>query len=253
MFDPIPIALGTGVGLLVGLTGVGGGALLTPLLVLVAGVRPLSAIGTDLAFAALTKLAGGWLHARRGGADLRLVGWLAGGSAPGALLGARLVDALTASVGGVSADAILSRLLGAALLAAAAASLWRAVGRGEDVAPARAPGPAGAVVIGLGIGLLVGVTSVGAGSLLMAVFALRYALPARLAVGTDVVHGAVLAAVAAVAHSLAGRIEVALLANLLVGSVPGVLLGRWLCGWLPQRPLRLAIAALLAVTGLRLL
>jgi hypothetical protein len=90
MFDPIPIALGTGVGLLVGLTGVGGGALLTPLLVLVAGVRPLSAIGTDLAFAALTKLAGGWLHARRGGADLRLVGWLAGGSAPGALLGARL-------------------------------------------------------------------------------------------------------------------------------------------------------------------
>lgn len=253
MFDPVPIVLGIGVGLLVGLTGVGGGALLTPLLVLVAGVRPLNAIGTDLAFAALTKVAGGWLHIRRGGADLRLVGWLAGGSVPGALLGARLVDTLAATAGGASADAILARLLGAALLAAAAASLWRAVARAKETVVAPAPGPAGAIGIGLGIGLLVGLTSVGAGSLLMAVFALRYALPARLAVGTDVVHGAVLAAVAAAAHGLAGRIEVALLVNLLIGSVPGVLLGSWLCGWLPQRLLRVAIAGLLAVTGLRLL
>jgi uncharacterized membrane protein YfcA len=253
MLDPVAIGLGFGVGLLVGLTGVGGGALLTPLLVLVAGVRPLNAVGTDLAFAAITKVAGGWLHTRHGGTDLRLVSWLALGSVPGALLGARLVDTLAAGVGGVAADAIVARLLGIALLAAAAASLWRAVAGTRTLPTAPTPGPVASVIIGLAIGVLVGVTSVGAGSLLMAVFAIRYALPARLAVGTDVVHGAVLASVAAVAHGLAGRIEGLLLISLLVGSVPGVLLGSSLCAWLPQRPLRVAIAMLLAVSGLRLL
>jgi hypothetical protein len=106
----------------------------------------------------------------------------------------------------------------------------------------------------MGIGVLVGVTSIGAGSLLMAVFALFYRrLPMARAVGADILHGAVLATVAAIAHGSAGHIEFAMLANLLAGSLPGVLLGGWLCSWLPSRPLRVGIAAMLAITGVRLL
>lgn len=252
MLDPVLIGLGFTVGLLVGLTGVGGGALLTPLLILVAGVRPAVAVGTDLAFAAATKLVGAWQHTRHGAVDLRLVVQLAGGSVPGALIGAHLVTMLVVA-DPAGADALVTRVLGIALLAAAGASLARALRPGWEMGRARLPGLFELLVIGFGIGLLVGLTSIGAGSLLMAVFALCYCIPARWAVGTDVVHGAVLAAVAAVAHGAAGRVELPLLMSLLTGSLPGVLVGGWLCGRLPQRFLRLSIAALLALSGLRLL
>jgi uncharacterized membrane protein YfcA len=252
MPDLVLLGLGFGVGVLVGLTGVGGGAILTPLLILVAGVRPVIAVGTDLAFAALTKVAGAWLHWRRGSADLRLTTWLAGGSVPGALIGAQAVGLLAAHDAGW-ADAVVARALGLALLAAAGTSVLRAFRPGLPDGTGRAPTLPAAIAIGFGIGGLVGLTSVGAGSLLMAVFALLYSLPATRAVGTDVVHGAILAAVAAVAHGLAGRIELPLLANLLLGSVPGVLLGAWLSGRVPHRLLRLAIGGLLAIAGLRLL
>ncbi len=244
--------LGLLVGMLVGLTGVGGGALLTPLLVLVAGVRPSLAVGTDLAFAALTKLVGAWQHWRNGTVDLGCTLRLACGSVPGALLGAQALSALEAGGAG-HADVVLARLLGLALLAAAGASLLRAAGVTWRAPAGTRAGVVPSVLIGLGVGLLVGLTSVGAGSLLMAVFALFYTLPARRAVGTDVAHGAVLAAVAAVAHGLAGRVEGPLLMSLLVGSAPGVVLGGWLCRHLPGRPLRLGIAVVLAVTGARLL
>jgi uncharacterized membrane protein YfcA len=252
MPDPFLLGLGFFVGVLVGLTGVGGGALLTPMLILVAGVRPVIAVGTDLAFAAVTKAVGAWLHWRQGSADLRLTWWLACGSVPGALVGAQLVGLLVA-LDATWADAVVGRVLGSALLATAGASLLRALRPGRPDRAGRSPTLVGAVAIGFGIGGLVGLTSVGAGSLLMAVFALLYSLPATRAVGTDVVHGAILAAVAAVAHGLAGRIEVPLLAGLLLGSVPGVLVGGWLTGHLPHRLLRVTIAGLLAFSGLRLL
>jgi uncharacterized membrane protein YfcA len=140
-----------------------------------------------------------------------------------------------------------------ALILAAGASVLRASGRSFARAGADEPGPVAAAVLGFAIGLLVGLTSIGAGSLLMAVFALAYALPVPRAVGTDVVHGAILAAVASIAHLVGGRIEPLLLGSLLVGSVPGVLLGGWLCGRVPQKPVRLAVAGVLAFSGLRLL
>lgn len=250
--QPVLVALGLLVGALVGLTGVGGGSLLTPLLILVVGTRPTVAVGTDLAFAALTKLVGALQHTRNKTADLRLTVWLACGSVPGALIGSAVVGVLEGSSPD-GADAAITHLLGAALLLAAAASLLRATGVRWSVGGAAQPGPFGAAALGLTIGILVGMTSIGAGSLLMAVFALLYTLPALRAVGTDVVHGAVLAAVAAVAHSAAGRIDVEMLGSLLVGSVPGILIGGWLCAWLPGRPLRVGIALILAVSGLRLL
>src|SRR5215467_1538442 len=115
MFDPLVISLGLLVGTLVGLTGVGGGALLTPLLILVVGVRPVIAVGTDLAFAALTKVIGAWQHHAQGTSDRRLVFNLAVGSVPGALLGVHLVSVITAS-DPIGADKLLTHILGIVLL-----------------------------------------------------------------------------------------------------------------------------------------
>jgi uncharacterized membrane protein YfcA len=251
--DTLLLSLGLLVGVLVGLTGVGGGALLTPLLILVADVRPVIAVGTDLAFAALTKCIGGWQHLQQGTAGRRLVCNLALGSVPGALLGAHLVSQLASSDASGS-DAFLTHALGAVLLLAAVASLLRALGLtfGDSAKPD--PSFIATASLGFVIGLLVGFTSIGAGSLLMAVFALCYRRlsPVR-AVGADVLHGAVLAAVAALAHGSAGHIDLAILANLLFGSIPGVLLGGWLCRRLPSRPIRVGIAAMLIISGVRLL
>lgn len=250
--DPVLIGLGLLVGLLVGLTGIGGGSLLTPLLVLVAGVRPTVAVGTDLAFAALTKLVGTCHLLPRRAVDLGLTLRLALGSLPGALLGAYLIDVLQAAAPG-AVDEVIRRALGVVLCLAGLASLVRALEWSRIFARGPQPGPLATSLLGLGLGFLVGLTSIGAGALLMAVFALRYRLSAVRAVGTDIAHGAILATVAALAHGAAGRVEPALLLNLLVGSIPGVLLGSWLTGRLPGRPVRIGIAIVLAVSGLRLL
>jgi uncharacterized membrane protein YfcA len=252
MFDPLLLSLGLLVGILVGLTGVGGGALLTPLLILLAGVRPVIAVGTDLAFAAITKIIGSWQHARQGVPDRRLVGNLAIGSVPGALFGAYLMSMLVAN--GATSDALLTHILGIALLVAAGASLLRAIGWSWHAATATDPGPITTTLLGVSVGVLVGFTSIGAGSLLMAVFALFYKklLPAQ-AVAVDVMHGAILATVAALAHGSAGHVELPMLFNLLAGLTPGVMLGGWLCHRLPSRPLRIGVAAMLVITGVRLL
>ena len=147
---------------------------------------------------------------------------------------------------------MLARLLGAALLVAAAASLARTFGFSWTFRAADEPGWVAAPVLGLGVGILVGLTSIGAGSLLMAGLALLYGLAASRSVGVDVVHGALLAAVAAVAHGLDGRVQFDLLLPLLLGSLPGVVIGSLLCGRVPSRPLRLAVATLLVLTALRL-
>jgi uncharacterized protein len=250
-FDSTFIALGALVGLLVGLTGIGGGALLTPLLILVAGVRPTVAIGTDLAFAAVTKLVGAVIHLRRGSADLGLVVRLGIGSVPGAIIGSQLVGVLERATGSAAED-ILAHALAIALLLAAGASLVRATGVHWTL-HTETPGLVVAPLLGLVVGVLVGMTSIGAGSLLMGVLALLYGLAATRSVGADVVHGALLAAVAALMHASEGRVEPGVLIPLLVGSVPGVVVGSLLCGWVPGRPLRVGVAALLVITALRLL
>jgi uncharacterized membrane protein YfcA len=245
------VALGFLVGTLVGMTGVGGAAVLTPLLILAAGVRPITAIGTDLAFAAITKAVGSWQHARLGTCDWSLVARLACGSVPGALVGTGIVGMIERA-NEAGADTIIARLLGIALLLAAGASFLRAAGWLQPADESQPP-LIGTLALGFVIGIVVGVTSIGAGSLLMATFALLYGLSASRAVGTDVVHGAILAAVAAVGHGTAGRIEIPMLVTLLAGSVPGVLLGGWLCARMPAQPLRVGIGVMLAITGLRLI
>jgi uncharacterized membrane protein YfcA len=260
MVDPVLLSLGLLIGTLVGMTGIGGGALLTPLLILFVGVRPVMAVGTDLAFAAVTKLVGGGLHVSQGTADVRLALRLALGGVPGAVLGAVIVGQFDLHGG---ADALVTHVLAIALLLAAGVSVIRATGwswplrRGARTSTAESiddqPGLLGAATLGFGVGVLVGMTSIGSGSLLMATFAMLYRLPAQRAVGSDVLYGALLASAAAVATGAAGRVDLGMLAALLLGSIPGVLVGGWLCGRVPGRPLRLGVAAMLAVAGFRLL
>lgn len=240
------------VGTLVGLTGIGGGSLLTPLLILVVGVRPAIAVGTDLAFAAVTKAVGAASFLRRSAADTRLTLQLACGSLPGTLIGARLIDA-GPLLGLASPDELVRHALGVALCLAGGASIVRAAGWSIGRRVSTAPGPLASAAVGFAVGVLVGLTSVGAGAVLMAVFTVLYSLPPARAVGTDVVHGALLAAVAAALHGASGRVELPLLVSLLAGSLPGVALGSWLCGRVPGRPLRLGVGVMLIVSGLRLL
>ncbi len=251
--DPLLITLGLLVGSLVGLTGVGGGAVLTPLLILVIGVRPITAIGTDLAFAAITKSVGAYQHKRHDSSDPRLVFRLAIGSVPGAILGAWLMSLLE-SAHIIDVDVVLTRLLGIVLVVSAVLNLLRLFNIPMFQKTKQEPGLLATAGIGLGIGIMVGCTSIGAGSLLMAMLAIFFKrLPIAQAVGVDVMHGAILAVVAAMAHGMAGNIELPMVANLLTGSIPGVLMGSWLCSRMPSRPLRFGIATMLVISGVHLL
>jgi uncharacterized membrane protein YfcA len=174
------------------------------------------------------------------------------GSVPGALLGSFALSQFE-RMDAVQADATLQRLLGVTLVVAAGAGIVRALGVTWGAADDKRPGYPASIALGFAVGLLVGLTSIGAGSLLMAAFALMYAIPACRAVGTDVVHGAVLASVAALAHGMSGRIDGLMLGSLLVGSIPGVVIGGYFCARLPAMPIRLAVAGVLAISGIRLL
>ena len=164
MFDPLLISLGLFVGTLVGLTRVGGGALLTPLLILVVGLHPTMAVGTDLAFAAVTKIVGAYQHTRHGTSNSRLVSRLAIGSVPGALLGSWLMSVLEAREV-ASVDVLLTRIPGLVLLIAASVSLWRAIGLWWAKDSGTNYAPRCIVLLGAVIGTIVGFTSIGAGSL----------------------------------------------------------------------------------------
>ncbi len=185
--DPIYIVFGLGVGILVGLTGIGGGSLMTPLLILVGGVSPAVAIGTDLAYGAITKTVGGWRHLRQGTVDLGVSKWMAFGSVPGSILGVLLSTAIDIK----TLLAFVAVALSVAALAILGRSLVRAPRETETVAMDRRH-RAGAVATGLLLGTLVGMTSVGSGALIGPVLILLFRLTPRRVVGTDVFHAAIL-------------------------------------------------------------
>ena len=245
--DPAPIAIGFIVGILVGATSTGGGALLTPALVLVARVPPSIAIGSDVLIAAGMKLVGGGFYALRREVHWQTVARLAAGSLPGAAVGIAILNRLP----GDQLDLWLTRALGCVLIAAGTALFLR-VRFADRFHPRRMP-PAGATV-GLGFltGVLVSMTSVGSGSLLLCVLALGYPLAARTSVGTDLVHALVLSSAATVGHAAAGRVDVALAGAVLVGGIPGVLAGARLATAVPERPLRAGLAVVLFVLGVQL-
>lgn len=227
MFDPMIIAFGLGVGILIGLTGIGGGSLMTPLLILFAGVQPVVAIGTDLAYGAVTKTVGGWHHFKKGTVDLGVSKWLAFGSVPGALVGVWVADRLADEAQHELLYGIAIMLLIVSLsILFRALFMAKAVARERDSVSMDTPEVrAGAVAIGLVLGFLLGLTSVGSGALIGLALILVFRLTPHRVVGTDVFHAAILLWAAGLAHWVSGNVDFTLMGNILIGSVPGVLIG----------------------------
>jgi uncharacterized protein len=248
--DPLLVLFGFGVGILVGTTGMGGGSLMTPLLILLFGIKPVVAVGTDLAYAAITKTAGGLLHWRKGTVQKDLALWLAVGSCPGAVAGVILLDKL-------GLNDVLLPLISAALLLTGSlvmlrALVWQGAGEMETV-PMTPVHKAVAVVLGASVGFVLGVTSAGSGTLIAIGIILYFKLTPRRVVGTDVVHAALLLWTAAIAHLFSGNVDLALAGTILLGSLPGVWLGTHLATRLPERGLRPALGIVLLTSGLTLL
>ena len=256
--DPLVVLFGLGVGVLVGLTGIGGGSLMTPLLVLFAGVNPVVAIGTDLAYGAVTKTVGGWRLLRRGHVDLGVSTWLALGSVPGSIAGVWLIDILHRRYGD-DLDTILLVAIAAALVVVSVSMLVRALFMPAHVARERESVvltprvKATASGLGLILGLLVGLTSVGSGALIGLVLILVFRLTPHRVVGTDVFHAAVLLWAAGVAHWVSGNVDFGLMGTILLGSVPGVWIGTALLPRVPATGLRPALGCVLLGSALGVL
>ncbi|WP_354699297.1 hypothetical protein DSM112329_05008 [Paraconexibacter sp. AEG42_29] len=256
--DPLVIAFGLGVGILVGLTGIGGGSLMTPLLILFAGVQPVVAIGTDLAYGAITKTLGGWRHLKKGTVDLGVSKWLAVGSVPGSLVGVFLVHRLHDSYG-KGFDDVLLISIAVALAIVAVTILTRAlfmptlVAREKHSVLITRSVKIGASGMGFVLGLLVGMTSVGSGALIGLVLILVFRLTPHRVVGTDVFHAAILLWAAGLAHWFTGSVDFVLMANILIGSLPGVLIGTHLITKVPSAGLRPALGCVLIGSSLGIL
>jgi hypothetical protein len=253
--DPIVIAFGFGVGILIGLTGIGGGSLMTPLLVLFAGISPVVAIGTDLAYGAVTKTLGGWRHWRKGTVDLGVSMWLAVGSVPGALVGVWLLDRLHDTYGKSFEPALLTSIA-VALIIVAVTILGRALFMPKLVARERhsvqqtTRTKVTAALIGAVLGLILGVTSVGSGALIGLALILVFQLTPHRVVGTDVFHAAILLWVAGIAHWLSGNVDFALMGTILIGSLPGVWIGTQLIDHVSATALRPVLGCVLLGSAL---
>ena len=241
------------VGFIVGLTGVGGGSLMTPMLVMIFGVSPATAVGTDLLYASFTKATGVWVHARRGNVEWKLVGYLAAGSIPAAVIALLALHSL--GVDSQRVGGLITGSLGIALILTALAILFkeRLQGLGRhgagDEWRARYIVPA-TVATGALIGALVALSSVGAGALgVAALFWLFPLLPASRIVGSDIAHAVPLTAVAGLGHFFMGSVDWHILGNLLIGSLPGIYIGSHLSGRIAERWLRPALAAMLVLVG----
>lgn len=249
--EPTTVALGFLTGLLVGLTGMGGGALMGPALILALDVPPVIAVGVDLVYSAITKLFGAAIHWRRGTVDPALAGLLLLGSLPGALVGIALL-ALTRARG-MDPNLVVTKVLGLALVIASLAMLPRLFSSGRRERRALIVDRRWLVAAGFVIGLFVGISSVGSGTLLVALLALTTAMPSSRIVGTDLLHGVLLTAPAGAVHAWLGHVDVGLTVTILAGSIPGVLLGTRLSVWSPEWLLRPAFAVVLMTAGLRLI
>jgi uncharacterized membrane protein YfcA len=247
------------VGFIVGVTGVGGGSLMTPLLVLVFGIAPVTAVGTDLLYAALTKVGGSIAHSRRGTVDWKVVGRLATGSLPAALLSMALLHYLAPDEKHLRA--LITSVLSVALVLTALALLFKPwlqkLGRREDgaVYELHAHHLHGATILtGAVLGVLVTLSSVGAGALGVVVLLFLYPrLPTAKIVGTDIAHAVPLTLVAGLGHAAMGTVNFGLLGSLLLGSLPGIYLGSSLGVKIPDHVLRPTLAAMLMLIGGRLL
>jgi uncharacterized membrane protein YfcA len=252
---PEIILFGLGVGVLIGLTGIGGGSLMTPLLIIVLGVKPVVAVGTDLAYGALTKTLGGYRHLRKGTVDLGVSRWLAYGGVPGTLLGVLIVDRLHREYG-KSFDNVLIGCVAGALLVVAAVLLVRTLLLGHLAKHERETfrftprTGAAAVVLGFVLGLILGLTSVGSGALIGVAMIVIFRLTPQRVVGSSVFVAAMLLWVGGLAHAISGNVDYSLMVNILIGSIPGVWIGAHFVDRVPEQALRVALAAVLLGSAL---
>ncbi len=253
--DPAIIFFGLGIGVLVGMTGMGGGSLMTPLLILIFGIQPTTAIGTDIFYSAITKTVGGWRHLRMKTVNMGLVKWLSMGSVPGAVIGVALVSILERHVGAARLDSLVYAMLGGTLLMVGIVTLARALilrnlvseRDGFDIQRRHR---VAAVVIGATTGFVIGITSAGSGTVIAILLIAVFRLTPKKVVGTDVFHAAVLLWAAGLAHWVGGNVDFVLAGNILIGSVPGVVIGAALSDKAPQGFIRTALGVVLVGSGI---
>jgi uncharacterized membrane protein YfcA len=253
--DPYIIIGSAIVGLLVGLTGAGGGALMTPMLILIFGVKPSTAISSDLVAAVLMRPVGAAVHLRKGTVNLRLVGWLVVGSVPMAFVGAYLLHLLGASSG---AENRVELALGVALLVGAGAMVlryvldWRSGQQRLAQLGDITPRPLLTVVIGMIGGVIVGMTSVGSGSLMIVLLLFLYpSLSAGRLVGTDLTQAVPLTLAAALGALVFGSVQFAVTTSIVIGAIPAVLIGSFLSSRAPDRFIRPVITFVIFASGLK--
>jgi uncharacterized membrane protein YfcA len=246
---------GFAVGFLVGMTGVGGGSLMTPILILLFGIHPATAVGTDLLYAAATKTGGSLVHGLGGTIDWRVVGRLASGSVPMTALTLFVLSRL--DIKGHLADELITVVLSAALFGTAAVLIFRTrimtayARRVGQVDPRRTR--ALTLATGAVLGVLVSISSVGAGAIGVTALILLYPhLPTVRIVGSDIAHAVPLTLLAGIGHWMIGSIDPLLLSSLLVGSLPGIVIGSYLSARVPDAALRFTLAATLIVAGSKL-
>lgn len=256
-WNPLYALSGLAVGVLVGLTGVGGGSLMTPLLVLLFGVHPTTAVGTDLLYAAATKSVGTGVHGFKRTVQWNIVGRLAVGSVPATAITLWVLAQQTKHAA-ATVNGLITTALGCALLVTAVAILFRkaivafVVTRTGELEPGRAAGFT--VLLGVALGVLVSLTSVGAGALGMTVLLILYPkMDVAKLVGSDIAHAVPLTLLAGLGHWMMGTVDWLLLVSLLSGSIPGIVVGSLLAARTPDGVLRPILAGTLALVGVKML
>ena len=249
----LKILIGLVVGTLIGLTGLGGGVLLLPLLIFGLRVPAIVAVGSDAVFNFVTKIGSSWVHLRRGTVRRRVVVALAAGSVPGSILGVTMLTHLR-NLYGAGVNDFIKSAVGLLLIFIPTLLLFQQ--RIEDRVASRPPTAksfAGMAVIGLLAGFLVGMTSVGSGSIVMMLLLLFYSYAPKIMVGTDIVHAVILTGITSLLHLRLGNVDPPLVGYLLIGSIPGGLLGSHLSTRVPVPWLRRILCAILLATGARML
>jgi uncharacterized protein len=253
--DPAIVVFGLGIGVLVGMTGMGGGSLMTPMLILIFGIQPTTAIGTDIFYSAVTKTVGGWRHFRMKTVNTELVKWLALGSVPAAVSGVVLVSILQDQIGEDRLDSLVYAALGGTLLMVGVITLTRALIlrsliEERDRFEVERRHKVAAIVIGATTGFVIGITSAGSGTVIAILLIAVYRLAPKKVVGTDIFHAAVLLWAAGIAHWIGGNVDFVLAGNILLGSVPGVVIGAALSDKAPTGFIRTALGLVLVGSGI---
>jgi hypothetical protein len=249
----LKVVIGFAVGALIGMTGLGGGVLLLPILIFGLRVPAILAVGSDALFNFVTKIGSSWVHLSKGTVRRKVVLALAAGSAPGSILGVSFLTYLRNLYGAGVNDFIKSAIGLLLIIIPTLLLLQRRIEERVANRPPTAKSFVGMTIIGLGAGFLVGMTSVGSGSIVMMLLLLFYSYPPRVMVGTDIVHAVVLTGVTSLLHFRLGNVDPSLVGYLLIGSIPGGLLGSHLSTRVPVPWLRRILCAVLLATGARML